>query len=170
MEVVTSPPTNTTAVQLDEPARALLAEHVRKLLDMMGFPSVSVATAVDNENRLHINLMAGDDSRLLIGVKGNHLYALQHIIRCVLRAHFSQPVSIIVDVNNYRMRHEQSVINLARQSAKKAYQSGKTVVLQPMNAADRRLVHTELATQKQVQTESLGEEPDRRVVIRPIFL
>lgn len=155
---------------LDGPARALIEEHVRRLIHIMGFESVRVQCHVDNEDALHINLEAGSEGKMLIGTRGSHLLALQHIIRCLLRKELSAVSRILVDVNGYRSRRERTLLDLAEETARKAQRTGRTVVLQPMTAADRRAIHAALANHKDVTTESLGDEPNRRVVVRPIFL
>ena len=77
---------------------------------------------------------------------------------------------ILVDVNGYRARRERGLAGLAEETARKAQKTGQAVTLEPMNAVDRRTIHTALASHKEVQTESLGEGMSRRVVVRPIFL
>ncbi len=155
---------------LDGPARALIEEHVRRLVHIMGFESVRVQCDVDGNESLRINLEAGPEGKMLIGMHGSHLQALQHLIRCVLRKELSSVTRILVDVNGYQARRERTLIDLAEETARKAQHTGRTVVLQPMSASDRRAIHAALANRKEVTTESLGDEPNRRVVVRPIFL
>lgn len=73
-----------------------------------------------------------------------------------------------VDVNNYRKERERIIIDLARAAARKAVSENKEVSLPAMNAYERRLIHTELATRPDVKTESMGEGPSRAVVIKPL--
>jgi spoIIIJ-associated protein len=157
-------------MMLDQPSLALIEEHVRQLLGIMGFTQVRVHCSI-NEDGLCIALEAGEASRILIGTSGAHLIALQHIIRCLLRRHLpNNEYYVRVDVNGYRSRREQTLSSLAEAVARKTQHTGRTVVLRPMPAADRRTIHTALAHRKDVRTESLGDEPNRRVVVRPIFL
>jgi spoIIIJ-associated protein len=150
---------------LDDQILALIQEHVRRLLVTMTIGEAQVKCTVQNDTLL-INIEAGDAGRLLIGPQGTHLMALQHVIRCLLRPQLKEHVRINVDVNNYRLRREEALVQMALSTAKKAQQTGRTVTLEPMNAADRRAVHAALADQTDIKTESLGEEPNRRVVIR----
>lgn len=154
---------------LDSQALLLIEEHVRRLLSIMGFTEAQVRCAAAGDV-LAVAIEAGDAGRTLIGSGGAHLSALQHLIRCILRSQLTEPVHITVDVNSYRVRREQSLLHLAREVARKASRTGRTIALRPMPAADRRAIHTALANQPDIQTESLGEEPNRRVVVRPIFL
>lgn len=167
-----------TTAQFDTAAMELIEEHVRRFFDSMGFSSISVrchlsreaSSGEANETGLFVGIEAGDDGKLFIGTQGANLSSLQHLIRTVLRRQLSQPVFINVDVNGYRARRERSLMGLAETAAQRAKAQGRTVVLQPMEAADRRLIHTALAARPDVKTESLGDEPNRRVVIKPIFL
>lgn len=156
-------------VVLDSPALVLIEEHVRRLLDRMGFASATVRCSVSSST-LSVSIEAGEEGRVLIGPQGAHLSALQHLVRCILRAQLPNMVYVNLDVNGYRVRHEQGLISLAEESARKATQTGRAIVMRPMAAADRRAIHAALANQKNVRTESLGDEPNRRVVIKPIFI
>ncbi len=158
------------AAKLDGPAIALIEEHVRRLLDVMALGPAKVHCDLDSGNVLKISVEAGGEGRVLIGAHGAHLVALQHLVRCLLRRQLHNDVRIMVDVNGYRARRERSLLGLAEEVARKANRTGRTVVLQPMTAADRRTIHTALANYKDVHTESLGDEPNRRVVVRPVFL
>ncbi len=160
-------PVNT---ELDTPAVTLIEEHVRRLLAVMGLLEAKVHCAVSEEHILRIDIEAGELGRILIGTQGNHLLALQHVVRCLLRRQLREEIRIVVDVNGYRARREKSLLGLAEEVARKAHHTGRAVVLQPMSAADRRMIHTALANHKNIITESLGDEPNRRVVIRPVFL
>lgn len=161
------PPTT----EFDEAATALIEEHVRRLLLAMGLGHTKIRCNVETDSSiLRIDLDAGDDGRLLIGTHGTHLLALQHIIRCLVRRQLEKDIRVMVDVNGYRARRERSLLGLAEETARKAHRTGRTVVLEPMSAADRRAIHTALTNHKNIHTESLGEEPNRRVIIRPVFL
>lgn len=149
---------------------ALIEEHVRHMLTIMGFADVTVHCHLPEDQTLKVDINAGDTGRLLIGAHGAHLAAFQHVVRCLLRRHVQEDVRVVVDVNGYRVRRERGLLDLAEEVARRAHRTGRTVVLRPMTAADRRAVHTALAGHKDISTESLGEEPNRRVVVRPVFL
>jgi spoIIIJ-associated protein len=155
---------------LDNATAALIEEHVRRLLGVMNFGEAKVTCSAPDEESLIIEVEAGEVGSLLIGTQGTHLLAFQHIVRCLLRRQIDKPIHINVDINGYRLRRERSLLGLAEETAKKAQRTGRTVVMSPMPAADRRTIHSALANYKDVRTESLGEEPNRRVVVRPIFL
>jgi spoIIIJ-associated protein len=164
--------------QLDSRDLALVEEHVRQLMQLMGFSEAAVACRLSERNdnteerllELMVKIDAGDEGRLLIGTQGSHLFALQHLVRSLLRRQFDRGVHVSVDVNGYRARRERNLVSLAESAARQAKNQGRTIVLQPMEASDRRMIHAHLAPRQDVRTESLGEEPNRRVVIKPIFL
>lgn len=172
--------TASAPAQLDGQALLLIEEHVRRLLEHMGFDNALVACRLSERSSLAsadeiviglgIRIDAGEEGRLLIGTQGSHLLALQHLIRSLLRRQVSRDVYVSVDVNGYRARRERNLASLAESAARQAKSQGRTVVLRPMESADRRTVHAVLAARPDVKTESLGEEPNRRVVIKPIFL
>lgn len=162
--------TRVAPVHIDYSAGILIAEHVRRLLSSMGMEDARV-TCDEQENRtIKISILVQDSGSILIGGQGSHLSALQHIVRCILRKHLDGDVYILVDVNGYRARRERSLIGLAEEAARKAQRTGMSVELEPMNAVDRRAVHTALASYKAIKTESAGEGALRRVIVRPIFL
>jgi spoIIIJ-associated protein len=75
---------------------------------------------------------------------------------------------LFLDVNDYRKKKDQSVIELARSASRDAEKGGITVTLRPMSAYERRLVHLELSKEKNVITESIGEGNERRIMVRPL--
>lgn len=166
--------TTTLVASFDAPALRLMEEHVRRLLVTMGFAAAVVYCRYrpqpTGETTLLIEIEAGDEGKLLIGTQGQHLAALQHVMRTVLRRQLPVAVLVVVDVNGYQARRERSLVQLAEASARRATMQGKVVVLKPMSSAERRLVHSALAGRADVKTESMGEEPHRRVVIKPLFL
>jgi len=153
----------------DEEGLLLTQEHVRRLLACMGFAAVTVSCRYRDE-RLCIDIIAGDEGKLLIGVRGVHLTALQHIIHCVLRQQLGQRVYTRIDVNGYQTRRERDLLEMAETAAKQVQTTGRTIVLKAMSPADRRMIHTGLSTRTDVSTASTGEEPNRKVVIKPVFV
>ena len=76
---------------------------------------------------------------------------------------------VYVDVNNYRKERERLIVEIAKAAARKVLVTKADVFLPPMNAYERRLVHTELATRPDVKTESIGEKRDRCVIVKPLL-
>ena len=109
----------------------------------------------------------GSDLGILIGRKAEILNALQYIVNLILSKQMERWVQVIVDVEGYRSRRERQIRQMASRMADQAIKSGKRQILEPMNAAERRLVHLELRNYPDVVTQSIGEDPARKVTISP---
>lgn len=109
----------------------------------------------------------GDDLGILIGRRGETLDALQMITRLIVSRELQRRINLIVDVENYRVRREHTLRQLAQRMAQQAVQRRRRVSLEPMPAYERRIVHMELRNHPQVITESVGEGDQRKVTIIP---
>ena len=112
---------------------------------------------------------------MLIGKNGQNLSAFDHLARLLVNRNLGtiadqQSINFIVDVNDYRKSRTNYLVDVARNVAKRVIQTQRAEALLPMNAYERRLVHTELALFKEVQTESIGQEPRRRIVVKPLLV
>lgn len=121
---------------------------------------------IEKEQGLFINL-EGPELGILIGRRGETLDALQYLIN--LSVNKSQEVrkKIIIDIEGYRNRREETLQKLALKLADKAKQRGRNVVLEPMSSQERRIIHTALQGREDIYTFSEGEEPYRKIVISP---
>lgn len=109
----------------------------------------------------------GDDMGRLIGKEGNTINALQQLIGSILSKKQQGRVFVKVDANNYRSRREQTLRRMARDAAQMALRQQKPVELEPMSAAERRFIHDELSSWKDVHTYSTGEMRERRIIVAP---
>jgi spoIIIJ-associated protein len=128
-----------------------------------------------------VEVLAGETSRLnvigeghekealgaLIGRKGERLSALQHLVNLMLSKRMGEWTRVLVDVEDYRGRRERQLADLARRAADRVVETGRMLQLDPMSALERRWVHLALRDYEGVATQSIGEEPDRRVVVLP---
>ena len=122
----------------------------------------------DEEGRRPVCVeLHGDDLGILVGRRAEILNAVQYIVNLIVSKQMERWVQIIVDVEGYRSRHEIQLRKMARQMAGQAVQTGRRQVLEPMSAADRRIIHLELRDHPDVTTQSIGEEPARKVTIVP---
>jgi spoIIIJ-associated protein len=110
----------------------------------------------------------GDDLNILIGPHSETLNAIQYVSGLIIAKELGHSIPLVVDVEGFRMRREQQIRQLARRMAEQAVRTGRRQSLEPMPAAERRLVHIELRSNTQVTTESQGEEPRRKVTIVPV--
>lgn len=112
----------------------------------------------------HINI-TGPELGILIGRRGDTLDALQYLTSLAVAKKLSERVRIIVDVEGYRLRREETLIRLAKRLAEKVKRTGTRIVLEPMNPHERRIIHTSLQDEARISTYSEGDDPNRRVVI-----
>jgi len=144
---------------------AILAQ----LMEHLGF-DVDVVVETGETNRL--NVVGADDEEhealgALIGRKGERLSALQHIVNLMLSRQMGEWTRVLVDVEGYRGRREQQLREIALRAADKVVESGKMLQLEPMPALERRWIHLALRGHASVGTQSIGEEPNRRIVVIP---
>ena len=111
--------------------------------------------------------LAGEDSGLLIGRRGQTLQALQFLVTLIVRKQLGEDVRVVLDVENYRQRRETSLRDMADKVASRVAQTNRSITLEPMSPADRRIIHTSLAEHTGVRTESAGEGENRKVTIMP---
>lgn len=109
----------------------------------------------------------GRDLSILIGRRAERLNALQFITRLIVGKELGRAVPVILDVEGYRRRREQQLRRLAKRMAERAVRQKRRVVLEPMPANERRIIHLALRDDPRVTTESVGQEPRRRVTIIP---
>ena len=152
--------------------RAIAEATVRELLEKMGIDRAKVQANVDEANShdgrtgIVVEVM-GDDLSILIGKQAETLNALQFITRLIVGKEVGHGFNLTVDVEGYRTRREQNLRQLARRMAGQAIKTGRRQMLEPMPANERRIVHMELQDDEEVTTESVGEEPRRKVVVVP---
>lgn len=147
----------------------LASQAVEEFLEHMDMKG-EVATTLrfdDSRELLIINITVKTPS-LLIGQQGANLQAFQHIARLLVRKKCNEQVNFIVDVNEYKTKRIEYLKSLAVDTAKRVIDSGKFEVLRPMSSYERRIIHMELAQLDKISAESLGEEPNRRIVVRPV--
>jgi spoIIIJ-associated protein len=107
----------------------------------------------------------GEDLSILIGRRSETLNALQYITSLILSKEVGRWVPLIIDVQGYRARRERQLRVLARRTAEQVVHTGRKITLEPMPANERRVIHLELRDHPDVTTESVGEEPNRKVTI-----
>ena len=107
-----------------------------------------------------------ENNAILIGKNGKNIAALQLLIRQMVNTKLSTSLSIVLDVGNYKEKRARNIAYLAKKLAREAYKTKTEVTMDSMNSYERRLVHEALADDKYVYTESIGEEPNRKVVIK----
>jgi len=148
----------------------LAEETVSKLLYHMNLQAQVSAhyEDTDREDRRAIHVdVRGDDLSILIGRRSETLNAFQYVASLMVGKQVQQWVQLVVDVEGYRDRRERQLRQMARRMAEQAVKTGRRQVLEPMSANERRIIHLELREHPAVTTESVGEDPHRKVTIIP---
>lgn len=122
--------------------------------------------AKERDHELLVNL-EGKDLGILIGRRGETLDALQYLINLTVNKNQEKKKKVIIDIEGYRYRREETLKKLALKLADKVSQRGRNVILEPMNSQERRIIHTALQGRDDIYTFSEGEEPYRKIIISP---
>jgi len=135
-------------------------EPILKALGVNGELEVTV-----EDDNINVKVLA-DDIGILIGRRGETLDALQYLMGLVINKSSDKFIRVIFDVGNYREKREETLEKLAKKLAGKVVRTRKSITLEPMNPYERRIIHATLQNYKNVETYSIGDEPNRKVVIR----
>ena len=149
-------------------AAALATEAVSRILQAAGVNvSRTLRAANDPDTGGPIIDLSGEDSGLLIGRRGQTLQSLQFLVNLIVRKRFGDEVRVVLDVERYRQRRENSLRDMATKVASRVVQTSRSITLEPMPPVDRRIVHTTLSEHPGVTTESMGVGDNRKVTIMP---
>ena len=157
------------AAEASPEALAAGKEILETVLGHLGFEGVTVEIREGETSRLNVVGGSADREALgsLIGRKGERLSALQHLVNLMLSRRTGQWTRVLVDVEDYRGRRERQLVDLAARAAERVAETGKMLQLEPMPALERRWIHIALRDNPNVATQSIGEEPNRRIVVLP---
>jgi spoIIIJ-associated protein len=138
-------------------------QFLKGLLERMGSEAYPVVNSANDEV---IDLrIEGENLGMLIGRRGETLNAIQHITNYIVNRGEEGRTRVVVDVENYRKKREESLQKLAEKTASKVMKYRRNIALEPMNAYERHIIHSALQEWKDVSTFSSGAEPRRCVVI-----
>jgi spoIIIJ-associated protein len=149
-----------------EPAAAL-EELLEEIVDGLG---LDVEIEVRETDGVLSGSLQGEDVGLFIGRRGQTIDAVQHLAQRIVFREGPSPVRVVVDADGYRERRAESLRADAERAAEEVQRTGRPVELEPMPAAERRIVHEYLRELAGVQTHSEGDEPERRLVVSPLVL
>ena len=151
-------------LSLEEQEKA--KENVEKFLkEFMNKIQKDVEINIEtSKNGLNIDIK-NQDLGFLIGYRGETLYAFQNILSAVAGKGIENRVRVILDIEGYKAKREKALEDLAEKLAKTVIKTKKSVTLEPMQAYERKIIHTKLQDNDLVETRSIGEEPRRKVVI-----
>ena len=143
-----------------------IKQTIQELMSKMHIYGEVAIDETDKEN-IFVSVKT-DQAGFLIGQAGAHLDAFQYLARALVNKRTGEPVKFLVDVNGYRKGRIDLLKQMAHDIAKQALTQRVAVTLHPMPSYERRIIHMALCEHLDINTESIGEGEDRRVVVRPI--
>jgi spoIIIJ-associated protein len=153
---------------MSEQSHQALITFINTAIKYMGVAcEVAVAGGSDG-TPITVTIQAPEDARMLIGKDGQNLRAFEHIIRTFCARNAIASRSVVVDVNDYRRARAAELVSSIHAVAQRVRETRRSEALDPMTSYERRVVHTELAAYHDLLSESIGQEPQRRVVIKPL--
>ena len=156
---------------VNEETMKIASNVVRDLMEKMRVKASiesKIGEATDDvDSRVIMIDIQGDDLSFLIGRHSEVLHSLQYITSLIVGREVGHWVPLVIDVQGYRERRERQLRQMAARMADQVIKTGRRISLEPMSATERRIIHLALRDNNQIMTESIGEEPNRKVVIYP---
>lgn len=153
-----------------DPKNNRIIETIKKLTGYMNLDCrIELTKPTDDKNFLLVSVYTPEDAKFLIGRNGQNLKALEQVLKLMFMKN-TEELSFTLDVNDYRKSRVTYLIDLAKQAVDRVRNTQKAEALLPMTSYERRVVHMELASCPDIMTESIGEDPYRRVVIKPLTI
>lgn len=147
-----------------ENTKSKLEEIMSEIFKITGENNIKYEIKKDG-NQILLNI-EGDNVAHLIGYRGKTIESFQSLINSMLQREDEEYAKIFVEINGYKKQKEEKLKKLANKMSDNVIKFRKPIKLEPMSAYERLIIHTELANRNDVETESIGEEPNRRVVIK----
>lgn len=155
-------------VEIEVIEKRVIKDAIKRLTkDLLKNIGFDVEIEISMNNNIPTYRLYSDNDALLIGKDGKNLKALTTIINQIIIKEIGTNYKFLIDVSDYKKRNDQHIETLAKKLAREVKNTGIEVKMDRMNSYQRRLVHNILSNNKYVHTESIGEEPNRCVVIKP---
>ena len=144
-----------------------MKKEVEEFFKQMTF-DVEIELLPQRDQTLTVNLKT-ENPQILIGERGETLLDIQHLLKAILKrkAGIKELFYVDLDINDYKKKKIAYLKEMARSATEEVVLTKKEKILPPMPAYERRIIHLELADNSNITTESVGQEPERRIVIRP---
>ncbi|MBF1050614.1 MAG: protein jag [Peptostreptococcaceae bacterium] len=140
----------------------IIIDYIKKIYACM---DIDVEVEVTGREDTLLVDIKGEEASVLIGRHAESLDALQTIVNIVLSKETGEHTRVILDIENYRSRREESLISYAKKMAQKVINRRRSIKLDPMNPYERRIIHSALQENDKITTFSEGEDPNRRIVL-----
>jgi len=141
----------------------IVKDFLEPLFDKLGIEADMEITMEDGLINIRLT---GDDVGIIIGRRGETLDALQYLLSLVINRYTRDYTRVILDVADYRKKRAETLQRLAKRVAERVSRTRKNITLEAMNPYERRIIHSSLQEFPNINTQSVGEEPNRKVVIR----
>lgn len=143
---------------------SLAKEFIGNVASRLGIEVEAEASFNEEEKLLKIELK-GDDLGILIGRRGETLDSIQYLTNIFINKRSDEYIKVTIDAENYRERRAEALVSLAKRTAAKAVKYRKNMVIEPKNPYERRIIHEALQDYPEVTTYSVGEDPNRKVIV-----
>jgi spoIIIJ-associated protein len=147
-----------------EELKEKIEKEVKEFFSKMGFEVELKISITESSFKIDVKTK---EFQALIGEKGRTLLELQHLLNAILKKKINNEIFVDLDIAGYKERKIKYLRELAKAVADEVALTKKEKILEPMPAYERRIIHLELASRSDVTTESIGKEPNRRVIIKP---
>ncbi|MGB5822726.1 MAG: RNA-binding cell elongation regulator Jag/EloR [Proteocatella sp.] len=153
-------------VIIDEDSKETAEQFLKDIFETLAIEAEISTSVVDG--CLCIKVL-GDDASRLIGRRGESLDSLQMLLGLAVNKEKEKYVKVLLDIENYRAKREESLIKYANKMARQAAKQRRVIKLEPMNPYERRIIHSALQSDRYVKTYSEGKDPYRKIVIEPKY-
>ena len=142
-------------------------QNISKFLDVLlkQISSENLEYKILNDDYYITVEIIGENTNSLIGYRGETLNALQTLLSSIANKEIEEKVRVILDISGYKDKRKKVLEELADKISKTVIKTGKRVTLEPMPAYERKIIHSRLQNNKKVVTESVGEEPHRKIIV-----
>ena len=153
-------------IELNEEEQDKAEENVKVFMEeiLKELPEDTTYNITKNGQGLNVEIL-NKNLGFLIGYRGETLYAFQNILSAIAGKGMDKKVRVILDIEGYKEKREKTLEELAQKVAKTVIKTRKPIKLEPMQAYERKIIHSALQQNNKVETESIGEEPNRRIVV-----
>ncbi len=153
-------------IVISEEEQEKAEENVKKFLEELKTNISEDMQYNIEKNKTGLNVyIKGENLGFLIGYRGETLYAMQNILVAIAGKGIQDRIRVILDIEGYKEKRKKTLENLAEKVAKTVVKTGKSVKLEPMQAYERKIIHSRLQSNSKVETVSIGEEPYRKIVV-----
>ncbi|MCH7730359.1 KH domain-containing protein [Patescibacteria group bacterium] len=146
---------------------AIAEKATKKILKLMGTKAKPSVSFDEESEAVVVDIETTEETGLLIGHRGETLNALQSIVGMIIRRKMGEWSRVIVNIGDWRAKQEDYLKGLASQAAERAMETGEPQTLYNLTPAQRRTIHLSLSEEKDLETESHGEEGERYLVVKP---